>query len=132
MTYTSEELMLHAILYSKSHYQRDATLKGLRVIVGHYSLMDPEFIDDTHLMHFALGMLEKFKPKVTVSDVVTGCFREAWKWRMDASPMMPQGAITQLDMVEYILLEIRHMRVVDLPPLPVADANIYPLKDNNE
>jgi len=42
---------------------------------------------------------------------------------------MPQGAITQLDMVEYILLEIRHMRVVDLPPLPVADANIYPLKE---
>lgn len=127
MDYTSEELMLHAVLYSKGHYLREDTLNGLRVIVGHYSLVDPEYVDDSHLMQFALWMLEKFKPKVTVSDVVTGCFREAWMWRRDVTPMKPQGAITQRDMVEFILSEIRHMRVVDLPPLPVADANIYPL-----
>lgn len=131
MSYTSEELMLHAVMYSKGHYKQDATHKGLRVIVGQYSMMDTEYIDDTHLMHFALWMLEKFKPSVTVSDVVTGCFRETWKWRRDATPMKPQGSITQLDMVEYILSEIRQMRVVDLPPLPEADANIYPLKENN-
>lgn len=132
MTYTSEELMLHAILYSKGHYQYDPTLKGLRVIVGHYSMMDIEYINDEHLMHFSLWMLEKFKPKVTVAEVVTGCFRDTWKWHHSDTPMKQRGNITQLDMVEYILSELRHMRVVDLPPLPIADANIYPIKDNRQ
>ena len=132
MTYTSEEYILHAILYAKGHYQYDPTLKGLREIVSRYALFNVDYINDEHLMHFALMMLEKFKPKVTVSDVVTGCFRDTWKWCRSDTPMKQRGNITQLDMVEYILSELRYMKVVDLPPLLVADANIYPLKEKNQ
>ena len=124
----STQLKLHAVLYAKGHYQYDKTLAGLRQIAGAYSLMDVEFINDEHLMHFALMLLETYAPETKFSDLITEAFRETWKWR-PASASKDRGTITQLDVVETVLSKLRYMRVDQLPKLPVAEIHIAPLKE---
>jgi hypothetical protein len=113
----SDQLKLHAVLYAKGHYQYDKTLAGLRKIVSDYSLMDVKYIDDEHLMHFVLMLLETYAPNTKFDDLIL------------EPASVNRGTISQLDVVEGILSRLRHMRVDELPPLPVADAAIAPLKE---
>lgn len=122
---------LHAILYAKGHYDYDKTLKGLRVIAGHYAGMDVEYITDEHLMHFMLMMVEEYVPNLKFSDVILDIFRESWKWRSDKTLIdMPKngGSISQLDVVEGLMSRLRYITVDKLPTLPEADSSIYPLR----
>jgi len=125
---TSDELLLHAVLYAKGHYDYEPSLKGLRYICAQYALMDVEYINDDHLMHFAFVLLEKFKPNEKLTDFVLNTFRESWMWREGASALKPVQNISRRDVVEQVLHRLRYMRVTELPPLPTADPSIYPLR----
>ena len=131
---SSDEAIAHSILYAKGHYQHDEKLTGLRVLAGHYSLMDPEYIDDMHLMQYALMLLEKYpRHPALISDTISDIFRETWKWRRDERGFQPNCVknITMIDVVEYVMSQFRYMKVDQLPPLPKADASIYPLRDKD-
>jgi hypothetical protein len=121
---------LHAILYAKGHYKQDRKMTGLRIIVGHYACMDPQHIDDEHLMHFALMLLEEFTPasKKNVSDVIFATFKDCWMWRPRRRVFNRIHHINRLDIVQGVLMVLRHIMVKDLPPLPVADEKVAPLK----
>lgn len=123
---SSEEVMLHSILYAKGHYmQDDKTLDGLRVLVGHYSCMEKKYITDDVLLEYSLMLLNRFKPDVNASQLVLKAFKEAWMWNRGKD----KDTISKLDFVQAILSELRFIMVKDLPPLPVADPNIYPLRE---
>jgi hypothetical protein len=124
---TSDEALLHAVLYAKGHYDYDRTLKGLRYICGKYALMDPEYINDDHLLQFALLLLEKFKPNEKLDDFILEVFRESWKWREGAAALKPVTTIDRLDVVEIALSKLRYMTIDRLPKLPQADPSVYPL-----
>ena len=130
---SSNEALLHSILYAKSHYETDPTYRGLRVMCGHYSAMDPECIDDQSLMHYSLILCDKFAPKVSLENFIMDAFRETKWYRPNRKLSDPNPtSISQLDIVAFVLSKLRYLQVSDLPPLPKADSSIYPLSENHK
>lgn len=120
---SSEEALLHAIMYAKGHYSEDTKLTGLRHIASHYVGIGIEYLNDDVLFHFALVLLEKFKPNAKLSTVIQNAFEENWKWGQK------KDTITRLDIVQCILSEVRFLTIHELPPLPKANPDIYPLRE---
>jgi hypothetical protein len=125
-----EAFKLHAVLYAKSHYKEDRKMTGLRIIAGHYAGVEPKYVDDEHLLHFTMKLLEDFSPTTSVKDIVFGTFKDCWMWRpRSKSSLFPRiNNITRRDIIQSILMVLRHLRVDQLPPLPKADPKIYPLR----
>jgi hypothetical protein len=126
---TSNEYTLHAILYAKGHYKQDRKMTGLRIIAGHYGGMDPEYVNDEHLMQFVMMLLEKYAPKADMREILSSTFKDCWMWRPRRQALKRVTSINRLDVVQSCLYVLRHMMVRDLPPLPVASADVAPLKD---
>lgn len=123
ITLTSEQSLLHAIMYAKGHYSEDKNLTGLRHIVSHYVGMGIEYVSDDVLFHFSLVLLEKFKPNANFSTIIENAFKENWKWGKQ------KDTISRLDIVQTVLSEVRFLTIHELPPLPKANPDIYPLRE---
>jgi hypothetical protein len=72
---TSDEAILHAILYSKGWYKRDENFTGLRAIAEIYTAIGKEFINDEFLFQFILMVHEKYLPKKTLTDFISEAFK---------------------------------------------------------
>lgn len=124
MNLSSDQLELHAILYIKGHYKKDANFSGFKKIISLYTGTGLEFINDDYLLQFSLMLLEKYGPAtLTKENFILELFRRLqwYKGKKDN--------VSKVDVVDEIFSILRFVGVKDLPPLPEADASIWELKN---
>jgi hypothetical protein len=126
---SSDEAILHAILYSKGWYQKDDNLTGLRAIAEIYTGVGKEFINDEFLFQFVLMVHEKYLPKKTLTDFISETFKNK-RMIQDWDDRGKPTSLTYKDFIESALSGLHFLKITEIDKLPAPNPEIYPLKDD--
>jgi len=126
---TSDEYMIHLIIYAKDWYASTNTMDDIRQIQSGYCGMEPKYIDDEGVMLWVTAVYEKFVPATRRNDL--GRFlNEMFKDLRWVTPKRTE--LRRVDVVEKLLSDIRqYIMAKDIPVWPEPNPEILPLKDKD-
>lgn len=127
--WSSNDLECHAILYMKGWYKRTDIIKDLAIIQGHWSWMDPKFIEPASVWWFVSMIYEKYvKNKKDFGIMITEAFKynAGLKWTHDS--------LTHTNLIEYLCSEI-HLTAtknLNLEKYVRPDPTLLPLSERHK